>query len=473
MKIFKKSVWVLSTVFFGVMFGATIALQSIGNQYAGQINSYLNINPYEKIDDSKNETPEVDYYKSDFIRNRYVKNPDTGLYEYQTKKGSDAARNYSKKISKQVNDEGSVLLWNNNSALPLQEGNNISLFGISQERDKYLTTGEGSGYHAMNSKSTLQGCLEANGLKVNPDLSTKYEMFGLSGKYGHKTSGNPAVNDQNYVQYTINEVPYSEIEETVNSSIQQYGDAAIYTITRKGSENGDTDFSSSENINNNYQDLSTVEADNLDHLKSLKEQGKIKKIILILNTSNAMQFNHIDDYPIDACLWTGNGGTMTFESMADILSGKVSPSGHLSDTYLYDSYSSPSTLNMGDHTFKESKGLPARTTYSHNNKYIVYQEGIYVGYKYYETRYEDMVLNQGNAKGSFGAKNSNGDWAYNSEVIFPFGHGESYATFKKENFKVVEKGDSIICSIDITNTSDSFSGKDTFQVYITKTSIVL
>jgi len=182
-----------------------------------------------------------------------------------------------------------------------------------------------------------------------------------------------------------------------------------------------------------------------------------------------MQFKTIEKYDIDAVMWVGTGGTSSYRALADVLTGKADPNGRLADTYLYDNYSAPSTVNQGDFTYTKSTGVPATETYAHSTKYVVYQEGIYVGYKYFETRYEDQVMDKGNAGGTVGVKNSAGDWTYGEEVAYPFGYGSSYATFERSDFKVVRKGDSFFAQLTVKNVSEEeVSGKDVFQLYMQK-----
>ena len=465
MNIFKRSFWGLSTTFWGLMLGAVIVGGQIAETYSGQINSFLNIDTFIKVDDSTNDTPDVMYFKSDFMQYRWHKNED-GKFEFQQRWNKEGLNSYIRDVTKRVDAEGTVLLWNNNNALPLKNDSKISLFGTNQLPSNYITSGEGSGAHAANTNDSLKACLEADGVKVNPDLYSKYEIAGMGKKW--KMFNSWPNGDLNVVEFSVNEVKFDEIKTTADATVSQYGDAAIMIISRNGSENGDLNFNAPESINGNYQDLTNEEKDILDNLVKYKNDGKIKNIVLVLNTCNPMQMKNISKYDIDACLWSGNGGTSSFRALGDVLTGKLDPSGHLADTYLYDNYSAPSTVNQGDFTYTDYNSLPATTTYTHNTKYLVYQEGIYVGYKYFETRYEDQVLNQGNASGTFGVKNSSSNWVYNQEVAFPFGHGGSYATFERSDYKVTYNNGLYNCSIKIKNTSSEYSGQDTFQIYLQK-----
>lgn len=467
-KLFNKTLWGLSSVFWGLFLAITIAGGSIANSYETQINSFLDINPFIQVDDSDNTTPDVMYYKSDYNRYRWHKNED-GKYEFQLEWNVDGLHDYAKAAIKQVNNEGSVILWNNDETLPLKQDSNISLYGTSVVASNYIVSGEGSGAHAANTQDTLRLCLESNGVNVNPSLTDEIELKAAAGY--KSTMHNLPGSDINVVYFDVNELPFSMIQATSDSTIASYGDTAIYIISRNGSENGDLFFNASECLDGNYLDLTNEEVTYLNQLESYKEQGLLDKIVLVLNTSNPMQFKNLVNYDIDACLWVGFGGTSSFRSLADVLTGRADPNGRLPNIYVYDNYSAPATVNQGDFTFSEySDDLPATTTYTHNTKYIVYQEGIYVGYRYYETRYEDYVLNQGLADSSAGAKESVGNWRYDEEVIFPFGYGSSYAEFERSNYRVEFDvlTNSYNCYLTTKNVSDTYSGKDVFQVYLQK-----
>ena len=182
-----------------------------------------------------------------------------------------------------------------------------------------------------------------------------------------------------------------------------------------------------------------------------------------------MQMQTIDDYDIDACVWAGMGGNASFGALYDVLSGKVNPSGRLIDTYVYQNDSAPSAINTGAFEFTRTGSLPADNfnANSYNHQYIVYQEGIYVGYRYYETRYEDSVLGLGNASSAAGAVNSASGWSYQEEVKYPFGYGISYTTFKYSNMTVEEKDGDYHVTVTVTNTG-LVAGKTPVQIYLQK-----
>lgn len=454
---FSKTAYGLLTIFFGILLVIFIIAAQIAPQSSNFINDFFNINPYKQIDTGEGEP--FDHYKSDFINSNGTLN-------------HEKMRENSEKVALEVATEGSVLL-SNNDCLPLQAGSKVSFLGISS--NNYLMSAAGSGHLSVSSSIDLEKACSDVGITINPNLKNTYKVF--SSKYGNYLSSHGEtlmgtnVGDYCYVEYGINEVPFSELDSTtvghVTDTIKDYGDCAFLIISRNCGEDGDTNYYTSECIDNNYLDLAYEEIEILNQLETLKGQGLIKKIGLIINSAQPMQMKHIKEHDIDTILWVGIGGNMSYEQIANLISGKANPSGRLIDTYLYDNYSSPSMINFGDFEFENKDGLPATTTYSHSDKYLVYSENIYVGYRYFETRYEDIVLKQGNANNNIGAVNSEGNWNYLEEVAYPFGYGLSYTDFKYSDFIVNKTSDGYKINVTVTNEG-SVSGKDVVQIYLQK-----
>lgn len=172
------------------------------------------------------------------------------------------------------------------------------------------------------------------------------------------------------------------------------------------------------------------------------------KVVVLLNTQNAMELGFLEEYDIDACLWIGALGETGAYGVASVLTGEVNPSGALVDTYAYDSLSAPSIENFGNYTITNSE-------VDRGNTYMVYGEGIYVGYLYYETRYEDVVL--GNEVKT--------NYDYTTTVQYPFGYGLSYTDFSWSDYSVKETDDTYEITVTVTNTGDT-AGKDIVQVYM-------
>ena len=344
------------------------------------------------------------------------------------------------KIIKEVQSEGSVLLKNDNNALPLAKGAKVSAFGYGTINS--ISTGMVK-YGSPGPYTDFKTGIEKEGkITINPTLYNFYK------------ENSTAKLDFN----TLNEIDVSKISSDVKSSYTSYNDAAIVMISRAGGEGGDLatgDFKGGKKY------LALQESEK----KMLKEaKDNFSKVIVLLNTSYAMELDWLDEYGVDACLMIGAVGYSSFEAIADILVGDVNPSGRTVDTFAADSFSSPAIQNFGDYTFTNSEQIDAQIGKTNNGtKYVVEKEGIYVGYKYYETRYEDSVLNQGNANSAKGAYKAS-TWKYENEVVFPFGHGLSYTSWDEELINVNEKEDSFELSVKVTNTGNK-KGKRTIQIY--------
>lgn len=287
--------------------------------------------------------------------------------------------------------------------------------------------------------------VEAEGIQVNGTLWNFYNE-GAGAEYRRTAA---AMFSDSVT--TIGEVPWNVYTDEVIDSVSEYGDAAIVVLSRIGGEGNDLDFESY-----NYLELDQNEKDMLSAISKMKSEGKVKKIVVLINSANTLQLDFLKEntYNVDACLWIGDVGVSGVEAVAEILSGKVSPSGSLADTYCYNNYSAPAMINFKPSTYI---GYDAETMNVQSSSYVVYQEGIYVGYKYYETRYEDMVMGTGNTA----------NYQYHNDVAYPFGFGLSYTEFEFSNMSgsYNAETDQFVIKVTVTNTGDTYSGKKTVQVY--------
>ena len=353
---------------------------------------------------------------------------------------------YGYEVVKQVEAEGAVLLMNENNALPLEKGSNVSCF--SNNSVNLVYGGTGSANVDASKANTLKSALELVDVNVNETLWNFYSE-GPGSEYVRVTGGLFAG------QSGLNEVPWDVYTQDVKDSVAQYGDAAIVVISRVGGEGSDLEFA-----DYNYLELDEREIEMMENVKAMKDAGTVKKIIVLINTSNALEVDFLNeeicgvDYGVDAALWIGGVGISGIDAVAEILVGDVNPSGSLVDTYCYDNYTSPAMQNFTPTVYAgDSESLPARAGY-----YMIYQEGIYVGYKYYETRYEDYVMGTGNA----------GTYVYNDIVAYPFGYGLSYTQFEYSEMNTVynTETDQYEVSVTVTNVGDTYAGKETVQVYV-------
>lgn len=344
-------------------------------------------------------------------------------------------------------EEGSVLLRNEDNALPLAADASVTLFGYAAYDPVYHG---GSGGPA-NTGINLHDALVEAGVRVN---ETVYQAIVNTPSNRTKTG-------------LIGEIPASAYAGTESSYASDYQDAAIYVMSRYGGEEGDLNHGLQDDWQEGpvgVPELS-LHQEEMDTLAMIRDSGKFEKIIVVLNSGYAMELDWLAEYGVDACLWIGYPGNYGMTGVANILTGKADPSGRNVITYAADSLSSAAMQNAGDFTFDNLTGL-------YKNKYLVYAEGIYIGYKYYETRYQDQVLGIHNANSSKGAYASkDGAWNYADEMVYTFGTGMSYADFTQELLSVNwdQNTHTVTVEVKVTNKGDfvyTGASKDVVQVYV-------
>lgn len=413
--------WKLTAILCAVVMLVSIPLTVVLNMFDNTVAAFVGGSFHKLV----NEDPNAVYFQSDFA-----------TVEEMVTTGDLLCR--------QVEAEGAVLLMNN-GALPLAEGSKVSTLSSSSVNLVYGGTGSGN-VDASNADS-LKLALEKSGLEVNPTLWDWY--LSDAGKVYNRSasSGESAMLAG---QASIAEVPVDVYPAEVKDSFAQYGDAVIITLSRVGGEGYDLEFTAY-----NYLSLNAEEEQMLAWAAEMKQAGTVKSIIVLINSSNALQVDFLKNnpYDVDACLWIGGVGISGTNAVTDILAGKVNPSGSLVDTYCYDNYSSPAMQNFVPVTYAgDTSTIPSSA-----DTYMIYQEGIYVGYKYYETRYEDYVMGTGNA----------GDYHYDDDVAYPFGFGLSYTNFTYSDMttRYNASTDQYEVKVTVTNTGDT-AGKETVQVYV-------
>ena len=411
-----------------LVFALVVFLGNLAFVRAGDVNLFLGIVP-----PTANVTDDTNYYPSD----------------YESK---DEMRAALKEHIVETQVQGSVLLKNEANALPLASGASVTLFGSGAATPVYHG---GSGGPA-NTGINLYDALKAQNFKINDsvynsikDANAKltaekknYNKNGLIGEVGVNTY------------------------DSVKSTFASHSDAAIYVMRRFGGEEGELNHGLDGIWQDGPQGVPELSLHDEEKavLNLIKSSG-FKKVIVLINSGYAVDLGWLDEYGVDACMWIGYPGAYGFEGVAKVLAGKADPSGRLVDTYATDSLSSAAIQNAGDFTFTNLTGL-------YKNKYVVYAEGIYIGYKYYETRYQDCVLNVNNAKdakGKFASKGS--EWNYADEMAYTFGSGQSYAEFKQELLSVDwdRTKHEVTAKVRVTNNGDeTYKGKsrDAVQMYV-------
>lgn len=377
-----------------------------------------------------------------------VKNGDDSVQLYTTDFDTvEESMAYKTDLCERLEAEGAVLLMNENNALPLDKGASVSTF--SNNSVNLVYGGTGSGGVDASTAPTLKEALEGSGFKVNETLWSFYTE-GAGSEYSRENSALSMSGGGTAA--AVGEVPWDVYTEDVLGSVANYGDAAIVTFSRVGGEGADLTFQES-----NYLALDENEKAILENLATMKAEGTIKKIVVLINSANTLQVDFLanEAYAIDACVWIGDVGQSGINAVADILAGDVNPSGSLVATYLYDNFSSPAMANMATTQYANADeyGLPD----TDSRYYVIYQEGIYVGYRYFETRYEDVVMGTANA----------GNYDYHSDVAYPFGYGLSYTEFTYSDMSTVynPETDQFEVTVTVTNAGDTYAGKETVQVY--------
>ena len=445
----RVKLWGVLTPVFAVLLAASIVGNSVANYYSTTLNVALDVETYRIVKGDSNEN--TDYFTSDFA--------------------SDEERAaYEAELCAAVEAEGATLLLNNNNALPLASGAKVSLFGRGSVDLMY--GGTGSGGVSTDNAPTLKDALTEQGIQINETLWNWYDSEDITEKYSRVTPSAIADVLEANGQYAVNEAPWAEVESANSTSFAEYGDAAIVVLARSGGEGADLpagdngsglEWSSGQEGDGNYLALSQEEKDMLAGLKALKDAGTFKSIIVLLNSSNAIELDFLNpevcgvDYGVDACMWIGDVGQTGINGVAQLLSGELAPSGSLVDTFWYDNLLNPAVTNFYSREYDNMSEYSL--TSDDNNKgnqgmYSVYQEGIYLGYRYAETRYEDVVMGTGNA----------GDYNYGTTVAYPFGYGISYTTFDYSDYTVTPTEDSFEVSLTVTNTGD-VAAKKTVQIY--------
>lgn len=413
---------------FVIIYGITSVGSEIALANAGAITAFLGQSTQQIINDGESEAIIKNF--SDFTSIKDLKEQ-------------------ANKVTSEVTEEGAVLLKNDNNALPLTNGAKVNLYSSSSVN--YIYSGGGSSFAKKSDFITLKEGLEDSNFKVNEGLWNWYsENDTYFGDHVSNTSSDKA-------SYAIKDAKWADITTDAKNA---EAEAAIFVLSRYGTEATDLKFSggsATDYSHGNYLELSPTEIDVLTNLKALKDAGKVSKIIVLLNSVNQVESDYINDpaYGIDAVLWVGVGGTAGTRGIGKILSGEVSPSGRLTDTYWLSHHFNPIYANFG--SFDNQGGVISSANGGKSNRYVVYQEGIYNGYRYTETRYEDVVLESENA----------GDFNYTDVVSYPFGYGLSYTTFKYSDMKVSENktDDTYTVTVTVKNTG-AVAGKESVQVYL-------
>ncbi len=417
----KPKLWLGLAVSGVALLTLVLAGQQLANANEGLINDALGLT-----------TQKIDKIDSDEVEGSAYAEEDGSLSNNGWKKMIKDAY----KFCEEAVEQGSVLFKNDNDALPLKENERkVTLLGQGS-KNLFMRSGAGGAAPNSNLVVKLDKAFEDNGFEVNHTVFDAYSSLSNS----NMTSPSTTVEHSFSGFYT----------QAMKDSFAEYGDAAIITFVRIGTENTDPGAGK--------LDLNNEEAQLLKLAKEYKDNGTFKKIIVMINSPLSMSVDWVEDeqYGIDACVYMGVPGYYGAGGIVHVLMGKdaegkvINPSGHAVNSFAASASSSAAYQNFGD------------------SGCVVYKEGVYVGYKYYETRYEDLVLGQGNADSNKGIYKSTGSsWNYADEMGYPFGFGLSYTTFEQKivSLKENKEKDTIEAEVEVKNTGD-MDGKASVQLYV-------
>lgn len=371
---------------------------------------------------------------------------------YPTQKATNKAEAFAnaQEVNLKLAEEGFVLLKNENAALPMNKGTRISVFSKNSVNLSYGGSGSG-GFDTSNNKDLYESLNDA-GFVTNPTLKRFYES-SQSGPV--RTANSSDLDNGDNQKIAAAETPQSKYTDAVRNSYADYSEAALVVITRIGGEGFDLpryqgDSEGAVSPDSHYLELDQNEID----LLTAVTDGTFKRVVVVFNTPSSFEATFLKDSAyaafadkIDAAVWIGFTGSNGITALGEILNGDVNPSGRLVDTWAADFTKNPSFVNFG------TGCLPDTTDKYDGGMYysVDYEEGIYVGYRYYETR--------GETDGE--------DW-YNANVVYPFGYGLSYTTFDwtvgDASASEIELGTTITVPVTVKNTG-SVAGKEVVQLY--------
>ena len=496
----KRALWRGLTTLFTFIFSLTIIIGVVAESYKATIDTALGTLSEKFVSENTEDDPLYDKFQP----SAEVLNEDgTGNSHALIQKAID--------LNRQQAAEGAVLLKNNNAdgqGLPLAGNSQVTLFGIRSHvsllgssfgvkaQGPYISLEQALTQNKTDFKNTIAYTLNNNfatgevtrgatldswsgdefefegaGFTVNPVMTAVYDK--LNETHLHSENETPSA------EYDPGEPSAAEIK-AVNSdyaaSFAEYGDAAIVVISRPSAESKDylpggvvDGLGAEEPLQ-----LTANERDTIEMAKKCSDN-----VIVLLNSANAVEIGDLKNDPeIDSILWIGFPGCYGMLGVSDILCGRTSPSGALPDIYATYNMSAPAMQNMGNFQYENGAEMLTRgagQTGGTTGNYLIEAEGIYVGYRYYETRYYDSVFGNGNAGSPVGAYASSTEWDYDKEVAYGFGYGLSYTDFTQEfegepEFNVSTDPETGVCDatavfhVKVTNTGD-MAGKSIVQIY--------
>ncbi len=354
----------------------------------------------------------------------------------------------AEELGMEIADEGIVLLKNEDNLLPMTDNKNLNVFGWASTNPVYGGTGSGAlsdSYEIVN----LTSGLENAGFTLNTELSDFYTDY---------RADRPVVGMWEQ-EWTLPEPPADQYSDELMNNAKEFSDTAMIVFSRPGGEHIDLpENMEGMNYTNNSEDYADF-PEGTHYLELSQSERNLvdlvcenfENVIVVYNGANTLEMGFVNEYPqIKSALWVPGTGQNGFNSLGDILSGEVNPSGKTADTFVADLTAAPTFNNFGSFTYdnmdefqisEDDQFVPGALPH-----FVNYVEGIYVGYRFWETAAEEGLIN------------------YDESVVYPFGYGLSYTTFTQEMGELNATDDSISVDVTVTNTGDT-AGKDVVELY--------
>ncbi len=332
-----------------------------------------------------------------------------------------AVREHGEKVSEEIANEGIVLLKNEESQLPLQD-KKVNVFGVAALDLRYGGGGSGAG-DTSRAVNLFEG-LENAGISYNKELYELYQKVGEEAGFG--TKGGNGITQVVKGMLGLNSSDEPKLDYLSDEAIEQaksYSENAVIVIASESTEASDA---TAEQLKLTENKRALIE----------KVAQSFDNVTIVINAGNALELGFVDEYEsIKSVLWIGTPGPYGANALGNILAGNINPSGRITDTYVYDNSSSPASENFGDYKYDNLKYA-----------FLNYQEGIYVGYRFYETFY------------------LNDEEGYQDTVLYPYGHGLSYTDFEWNVLNQTLSEEKIELQVEVKNVG-GMAGKDVVQVY--------
>lgn len=388
---------------------------------------------------------------------------------------SEESIKVSEEIIKETGEEGMAMV-KNDGILPLAENSNLNVFGWASTNPIYGGTGSGSADNTGN-VDILTSLTDA-GFQVNQSIIDMYREYSPTRNLG----GN--VVSVTFTDWSLPEPTMDYYTDELMDEAKEFSDTAMIVISRSGGEGQDVPldmkavidgtwdsrdevangneqynyFACNYTNNGDYDDFdageSYLELSNTEEAMIEKVTAEFEDVVVVINANNPMELGWVDEYEnIGAVILAPGTGKTGMTALGEILNGSVNPSGRTADTYVYDLTATPTYNNYGSFTYNNVDDLKAELTAADESfqgvlSFVNYVEGIYVGYKFYETAAQEGLIN------------------YEDHVQYPFGYGLSYTTFTQEMQNFTDNGDSVTVDVEVTNTGET-AGKEVVELYFT------